>query len=174
MNTTVNNRGYSLVEALMYIALVAILVSVITYAVQVLFVANSIVRSTRNVENSAIALTDRMVREVRAASSVDVINSVLGGNTTEGVLSLIIPNGSGTRTVKFYLYNERVYVDEDGIQQGPLTLSNTPVSSLQFHRLATTTSEAVKFEVVIIGPPSNPGISEKFYGTVVLRGAYGE
>lgn len=171
---TKNSKGYSLVEALMYVSLVAILVGVITYAIRVLFVANSIVRATRNVENSAITLTDRLVREIRAASSVDIAHSVLGGNTTDGVLSLIIPSGGGTRTVKFYTQNDRVYVEEDGVVKGPLTLSNTPISSLQFYYLATSTSRAIKFEAVIVGPPSDPGVAERFYGTAVLRGAYSE
>jgi type II secretory pathway pseudopilin PulG len=164
------NKGFSLVETIVYASLLALLVTVITYVITLLFRANSIVKSTRDVENSAIAATDRMIREIRAASSVDLPNSSFG--VDDGILSLIIPSGSGTRTVRFYTENSKIMVDDDGVQTGPLTLSSTQVTSLRFYYLTSTTSQAVKFETVLIGPISDPGISEKLYGTAVLRGSY--
>jgi hypothetical protein len=167
-----HQKGYSIVEVIAYASLLAIIVTVITYAITLLFRANSIVKSTRDVENSAIASTDRMIREIRAASSVDLHNSSFG--VDDGILSLVIPSGSGTRTVRFYLSNSKIMVDDNGSVTGPLTLSSTQVTSLRFYYLSATTSTAVKFETVMIGPISDPGISEKLYGTAVLRGAYVE
>ncbi len=162
--------GYSLVETIIYTALLAMLVAVISYVITVIYRANAIVKSTRDVENSAIAATDRMMREIRAASSVNLADSSFG--VDDGELSLVIPSGSGTRTVRFYLDNSKVIVDDNGSVTGPLTLTGTRATSLRFNYLVASTSEAVKFELVLIGPISAPGISEKLYGTAVLRGSY--
>jgi len=165
-----SSRGYSLVETIAYITLMSLIVGVISYVITMLYNANSIVKATRNVENSAIAATDRIIRETRAATSVDIPNSSFG--VDGGILTLNIPSGTGTRTTKFYLSNSRIMVDDNGVLTGPLTLSDTQVSSLRFYYLATTTSKAVKFEMTLVGPASSPGISEKVYGTAVLRGSY--
>ncbi len=162
--------GYSLVETVVYAALMALLVGIISYVITVIYRANAIVKSTRDVENSAIAATDRMMREIRAASSVDLANSSFG--VDDGELTLIIPSGAGTRTARFYVENLKVMVDDNGTVTGPLTLATSQATSLRFNYLVASTSEAVKFELVLVGPPSAPGISEKLYGTAVLRGSY--
>ena len=170
------NKGFSIVEIIIYASLMAGLVGVIAYTINILFIANLTVRATRRVENSSIIATDRMVREIRAASSIDMSNSALHNtNTTiDGTLSLVIPTSSGTRSVRFYRDNEKIMVEENGIEVGPLTFSNVRVTSLQFY-LATTSanvSQAVSFWFTLVGPTSTPAVSEKFYGTVVLRGSY--
>lgn len=164
-------KGFSLVETVVYVSLMGLLVAIITYVISVIFQANAIVKSTRSIENSSIAALDRMVREIRAASSIDA-SSVLGAGTNYGELKLTIPNGASTRSVRFYLSNERVYVDDNNVQTGPLTLAGVRATSLQFFVMSTSTSKAVKIELVLVGPPSNPGLSDKFYGTAVLRGGY--
>jgi hypothetical protein len=63
-------------------------------------------------------------------------------------------------------------VDNNGAQTGPITLSNMQITSLHFKIMSTTTSKAIKYEVVMEGPTSTPDVSEKFYGTAVLRGYY--
>lgn len=165
-----SNKGFSLVELITYTALLSILVVVITNVIVMLYNANAVVKATRNVENSAITATDKLIREIRAASSVDLVNSSL--NNDNGILKLNISDSSGSRTSRFYIQNHRIMVDDNGVQTGPLTISDTIVSSLRFYYLATTTSKAVKFEMTLVGPPSTPGISEKYYGTTVLRGSY--
>lgn len=167
------HSGYSLVEIIIYSSLMAILVAVIAYVVQILFVANSTVRATRRVESSAIVATDRLVREIRAASSATVVPSLPVNSSYFDELVLTIPQSNGTnRTTRFYLSNEKIMVDENGSVAGPITLANVRATSLRFFSMATTTSSAVKFEFVILGPASTPGVSEKFYGTAVLRGTY--
>jgi hypothetical protein len=63
-------------------------------------------------------------------------------------------------------------IDNNGSPAGPITQSNMQVTSLHFKIMATTTSKAIKYEVIMEGPTSTPNISEKFYGTAVLRGFY--
>lgn len=170
MKKVKQNSGYSIIEMVIYASLMALLVGVIAYATQMLFLANSVVKATRRVENSAIVFTDKITREIRSASSASLVSSFPYDHDE---LTLTIPVASGgTRTSRFYRSGDKIMLDDNGVTSGPLTLSNMQVTSLHFVIMATSTSEAIKYEVVMEGPPSTPNVSEKFYGTVVLRGFY--
>ena len=153
----------------MYAALMTVIVGVIVYVTNMLLVANSVVKATRRVENSSIAFTDRIVREIRSASSASVVTSYPYDNDE---LTLTIPTSGGTRTSRFYRAGDRIMIDDNGVTTGPITLSNMKATSLHFKLMSTTTSRAIKYEIVMEGPTSTPDVSEKFYGTAVLRGFY--
>ena len=169
MNIKSKRMGYSVVEIIIYVSIMAVLVGVIATVINMLFVANSVVKATRRVENSSIAFSDKIIREIRAASSASLVTSYPYDNDE---LTLTIPITSGTRTSRFYRVGDRIMEDDNGVQTGPITLSNMQVTSLHFKIMSTTTSEAIKYEVVMEGPTSTPDVSEKFYGTAVLRGYY--
>src|SRR3989344_1589701 len=100
MNSKNFNKGFSLVELIIYASLAVVLMTVIIYATNAMFMSHRIIKATRNVENSGIAAMDRMVREIRAAQSIGAINSF---GVSNGVLSLIVPpSGGGTKNLKFY------------------------------------------------------------------------
>lgn len=163
------NKGYSLVEIIMYASLMTLLVGVIVYVTNMLLVANGVVKATRRVENSAIAFSDKIMRDIRAASDASIVTSY---PYDQDELTLTIPASGGSRTSRYYREGDRVMVDDNGTQTGPITLSNMRVTSLHFKLMSTTTSKAIKYEVVMEGPTSTPDVSEKFYGTAVLRGFY--
>lgn len=164
-------KGFSLVELIIYTALSVVLMGVVIYAMNAILISHRIIKATRNVENSGIAAMDRMVREIRAAQSIDGANSSFG--VSNGALSLIIPtDGGGTRTVRFYLSSQKIMVDDDGVLTGQLSLSAIRATSLKFYSLSTTTSSAIKVELTLLGPTSTPSVSDNFYTTIVMRGAY--
>lgn len=169
-NKKTNNSGVSILEVIIYSALLTLLLGVIIYVINIIFVTNTVIKATRRVENSAIASMDRIIRGIRESTSVNAGDSVFGVDS--GRLSLIIPTDSGTRLVKFYLNEQKIYVEEDGVVIGPLTLSDTRTTSLKFNLIASTTPVAIKFEMTIAGPTSTASVSEKFYGTAVMRGSY--
>lgn len=154
----------------MYSALLTLLLGIVVYVINIIFTTNTVIKATRRVENSAVASMDRIIREIRGATSVNAGDSAFGVDS--GRLSLIIPTESGTRSVEFYLNNQKIYVEEDDVVIGPLTLSDTRTTSLKFYLIASTTPTAIKFEMTIVGPTSTPTVSEKFYGTAVMRGSY--
>ncbi|MES2409585.1 MAG: prepilin-type N-terminal cleavage/methylation domain-containing protein [Patescibacteria group bacterium] len=163
------NKGYSLIEIIIYVSIMMVLIGVIAYVINMLLVANSVVKATRRVENSSIAFSDKIVREIRAASDASLVTSYPYDNDE---LTLTIPTTSGSRTSRFYRVGDRIMVDDNGVQTGPITLSNMQITSLHFKIMSTTTSKAIKYEVVMEGATSTPDVSEKFYGTAVLRGFY--
>lgn len=164
------NKGYSIIEIVIYASLMALIVAVIAYVIQMLLVANAVVKATRRVENSSIAFSDKIVREIRAASGATLVTSYPYDNDE---LTLTIPtSGGSTRTTRFYRSGDRIMVDDNGAQTGPITMSNMQVTSLHFKMMSTTTAKAISYEVVMEGPTSTPMVSEKFYGTAIMRGFY--
>ena len=82
----INSRGVSLIEAVLYITLLILIMSVI---VQVLVSMGGVyknIKLTRELESSGAIVMENMLREIRNASSVVVGSSVLG--TNPGILKV--------------------------------------------------------------------------------------
>lgn len=166
-----SHKGFTLIEVIIYVSILALLLSSVTYGVTMLLKTYKNVKEVRRVENSSISAMDRMVREIRNATSINVGSSSL--NNTNGVLALDTTDIDGdAATVRFYLRNSRVYVEENGVELGPLTQAQTRASSLTFSSIATSTAASVKIELTIMGSTSTPNLSKNFYSTTVLRGSY--
>lgn len=161
--------GYSLVETLAYVAILAILVAAVAYATNALFIANKKIKAARQIENSAIASLDRMVRDIRAASDIVAGESSL----STGTLVLTIPVSEGvTRKTKFYLDSatKKISVYDNDILTGQLSLSGVQVTSLVFTKLTSEHSNAIK--IVLTMTSTITGLSDTFYTTAVMRGSY--
>ena len=167
MKKNIFKNGYSLVETVAYIAMFTILLSSVTYGTMILVKSYKDTKIVRKIETSALASMDRMVREIRNATSVNVAGSSFGNSS--GILTI---NNGTSSTTRFYLSNERIYVDENGVVLGPITLSSVSVTSLVFRHIATTTSEAIKIEMTMEGNTSGTSTVSNFYNTAVLRGSY--
>lgn len=161
--------GVTLIEMVVYIALLLVMIIALTYSIRSLLVSYNDLKLERKVEQSALAAMDRITRDIRNATSINAGQSSFGNSN--GSLSLnVATSGGGTQATRFYLSGGRVYVDEDGVQVGPLTSSAVTASSLLFRSIATTTSAAVKVELTLSATTTSN--QEKFYDTVILRGSY--
>jgi len=88
------------------------------------------------IESAAIAALDRLSREARNATSVDVGGSVLG--TSPGQLSLNTKDPDGApEVVQFFLEDKSLHVREAGVDQGSLTPAAARVTNLIFRTIAT-------------------------------------
>lgn len=173
-NSANKNRGFSLAESLVYMALLVFLLVGIINAIVMLTSMYRNVRTARAIESSAISLMDRIVREVRNADSVN--SAQTSWNISSGSLGLNSTDQSGTpTTIRFYIATStsRAMIEENGASLGPITDGNVIVTNLIFRSYATTTSSAVKIEMTITSASTSPiFISRNFYGTAVLRGSY--
>jgi len=121
---------------------------------------------------------DRIIREIRSASTVDTSASCLfdppfidGCDPELGFLKLNKVVSGSTESVRFYVTNGRIMVEENGSETGPLTSSKIVIDSLKFRRSATSTGEALRIELsIMIG--EDQSTIKNFYNTAVLRGAY--
>lgn len=157
-------KGYSLIETIVYTALLTILIGAITFATIKLFDSYKKTKVVRQIEVSALNSMDRIMREIRGADSVGGESAF---NTSSGVLSLI----SGATTTRFYLADEKINIDENGINVGSLTNASVKVSSLIFRYISASSSEAVKVEMTFLSS-STPNVSKNFYNTAVMMGSY--
>jgi Tfp pilus assembly protein PilW len=168
---SIGQKGFSLVETIVYLTIfVAITVAIINSTV-VLAKSYRNVGSIRAIENSAISSMERMTREIRDATSIN--NSLTTYNTNPGVLALNSTNDAGTvETLRFYVSGNKLLLDRNGVNIGQLSLSDANISSLIFRSIATSTVSGVKIEMTIDNGSTTPYITKNFYGTAILRSSY--
>jgi Tfp pilus assembly protein PilW len=168
-----NKKGTSIVEALVYIAILVMLFAGIVRGVFMLTTSYRNVKVYRSIEVTAVNVMERMIREIRNATSVNTAQTSY--TVSPGSLSLNTTNASGTAmTVRFYVATStsRMYMEENGVNLGPLTPSDISVSSLVFKSFSTSTSAAVKIEMTLSSASSAVSFSKNFYSTAVIRGSY--
>jgi type II secretory pathway pseudopilin PulG len=176
MNRTLYNvdkKGFTLVETIIYMAILIVLLAVIVNSVLLLTTHYRAVRNTREMEDSAIATFERMTRDIKDADGFIASSTVL--QVANGSLALFkqdIASGQST-TTEYYVENDRLYVRENGIVLGPLTKQSINVTALIFRRIDTGESTAFKIEMSLQTDQAAPNvISNNFYNTVVMRGSY--
>jgi len=163
-----NSRGFSLLETLIYVALLASIIVVLINVMVGIATSQRSIISQRNIENSAMITLDRITRELRQATGVDAGSSTLG--TNPGVLVLDgLDASENPRTVEFYITDSTIYLEEDSIITGPLTHPDVRVSSLIFHLFTGTNSQGVRTELVLESGTSTHYRRETFYSTAILR-----
>lgn len=162
-----SQTGYSLVEMLIYISMLIILLVAIIQGVIMLSSSYINIKAVRSIENSAFTAINRLENDIRSSTSIDTSTSTFGVNP--GMLKLNI--GTST-TVRFYLSNQRLYVEENGSNTGPLTFANVRVTSLVFRNITTTNSSAIKIEMTLQSSSTAGILNKNFYMTTVLRGSY--
>ena len=163
-----NNKGYSLVELVIYVSLMAIIILVVVNTVLSFTKTYKEVGALRIVEHSGEDAMERMTREIRGATSIDNANSTLG--TSPGVLTLISGPSGATKVTKFYVQNYILKMDINGSYYGPLSLSNASVTSMTFRDLSSGISHAVKLDLTIQGTSGTITKTKTYHSTIILKG----
>ncbi len=166
-----NERGVTLIEMLAYTFILSLLVGVVIYT---LITMNSLYRSIKSsagIRSVAHVALERMVREIRGASSIDTTQSTF--NSSPGQITLNTTDDSGaSTTVQFFMTGQTPHIKEAGLDIGPLSPTGVRVTSLIFRRITTAKSEATRIEMIIENGEGKNYKSASFYSTAVLRGSY--
>lgn len=160
-------KGFSLVEMVIYIAILVMMLAIIIQVLLSIMGSNRIVRAVRNIETSAVTALSRMGREVRRAESIDLVSSTLG--THPGVLSLDGESDGVAYSVDFYLADGRLRLKENEVDVGALTQASSTVTNLVFSRFSATDTEGVKIQMTIESGTSTAYRIETFYSSILLR-----
>ncbi len=172
--------GMTLIEVLIYMAILIVLLGTIIQAVLLLTTHYRAVRNTRDIEDSAIAVMDRLVRTARSADDI-VMDSILGSSTPSGTdpstISLIsndVATGfSTTTTFTVDQTSKRVLLFENGVYLGPIIKESVSVIGFKVSHIINSNSKALRIELSMLSDQATPAvISKNFYNTVVLRGTY--
>ncbi|MBI2023975.1 type II secretion system protein [Candidatus Giovannonibacteria bacterium] len=158
-------RGFTLVEAILYIAILGILgVSVVNLILTSSATVRQI-RSERRIASVGEAAMENLVREIRQASDVLDASSVFSSNP--GILSLRTVSFPGSSTVitrTFSLGSGRLQKQDDLGSPEYITPPEASISQLVFWHSATSTSDLISFQLTVD--------SKNFYGSAVLRSKY--
>lgn len=164
--------GFSLVEMIIYISLLAITFTAVVTMLVNMTVTYRALKVSKDIDLSAFTAMEWISNELKLADSVYVAQSNLA-TTTNPYLSLNSYSASGASTViKFFLSGNTLRISEGGVDKGALTASTTKVTRLIFYSVSTTTTQAIKTEMWLSSGTTTNYKQEKFYITAVLRGSY--
>ncbi len=161
-------RGFSLVEMLIYMAILVLMLAVIMNIVISVISSGRVIKSLRNIENSTLVSFERITREIRQAGSINTASSVLNTNPSELILNDVDSLGN-PRTVRFYLSSGILMMSENGMVAGALTQNNAYVSSLVFRRFSGSNSEGIRTEISIESGTSTHYRTNNFYFSSLSR-----
>ncbi len=164
-------RGFSLVEMVVYVGVVALLASVLVATLIPLARAYGDLAVSRDVNASAYAALDRFVREARAADAVVVGSSVLGAHPGSVTFTKTDADGVAS-TVQFSLVGGTLHITDGGVDLGPLTHSSVTVENLVFRYAASGSGKMASVEVTLSGEHGRAVKVAPFSAGAVLRGSY--
>lgn len=165
------NRGLTLIEIIVYVALLALLmVIIISSLLQVSNIASE-TKAFRALRGSSLNSLGRMTYEIRLAQSTNLSTSIFDANPGRLKINTTDIN-SNPRTVEFKINGTNLEFIENSVAKGFLTTADVNVTSLIFRRQVTAKGDAIKIELILQNKNSKNSYTEKFYKTVVMRGAY--
>ena len=171
MKKTNFTSGYSIVEIIIYIAVFAVLVTVVMNSFIVLTSFYNQNRTHHDLLENGNSVMERLSREVRTANNVRTGTSTFGSHP--GVLDLDSTDASDVaQIVKFSTTNGALNLSVNNTNMGNLLAPNIQVDSLVFRQITTTNSSAIKIELTLRDTKDEKNLVEKFYNTIILRGGY--
>jgi len=166
-----NKNGYTLVEMLVVVGIATLLLLLITSSSLTISKSHDRARDFLEVNSTALGAFSRFSRDMRRATSIDIVNSVL--NASNGKIVLKMKKDDGTNDVTtFYLAENKVKEDLNGAFVGDITPTSANVSNLTFRLFQIATTTAVRIEMTVESDTSSTVPTMNFYGTYVLRGSY--
>ncbi len=160
-------RGYSLVEIIIYVAILAGITVVIVSILTQISSSRSRLTAAQRVATSAGLSLDRITREIHTASGVNTGSSIF--DVSPGVLVLNGVESSVPYTIEFSLSGGSLNITKDGVVVGPLTEAGVVVNELIFRHSASSTDQAISIEMTLESGTSTAYKSEKFYTTAILK-----
>lgn len=166
-----NGAGFTLIEMLVYVGMLALMVVVIVNAVLAVGSVRGRLGASRELNRSAVTALERVVRDVQSATSTDDGVSVFGSHP--GQLTVRGFDGDGNpATIRFALSGDTLEVYENGVALGELTGSDTRVTTLIFRKIATGRSTGVRVEMTLSAGTGPSERTETLYAAAVLQGSY--
>lgn len=137
----IQQKGYTLIELLLYVAIVSVLLTSVTLFYGVALDARVKNQSISEVEQQGTLAMEHITQAIRSASSVTapVAGATSGPN---GQLTLVVPTGALSPTV-FNLSGGALQITEGASAAVPLTNSKVQVTSLTFDNISRPSTPGV-------------------------------
>jgi type II secretory pathway pseudopilin PulG len=164
-------KGFTLIEMIVYTAILGALFVLIVNTLLIVSKSYKSIKLTSDVNNSAAIALEKLTREIRLASDVNLGSSVLGVNPGRLYLSSTDENGNPIN-LDFYISGGTLNLNENGALFGALTKGEVSVTNLIFRHIVSSTSQMVKIEMELTASDGSKTVSEDFYASAVLRSSY--
>lgn len=167
------SRGYTLVELLIVVFISSLLMLAVSQATNSLYVTYRNIESLRQIESGAVSVLDRLTREIKNSTSIDLSKSVL--DSDDGKLSLNVASSTGSYNTEIYASSSRLYISRNGVLLGPLSPDGVKVTLINYGLINSNvyTATGVRIELVLESPDTSPAHWTKtFYATAIMRGTY--
>ncbi len=155
-------EGYSLLEMLIYLTLLTVIFIVVINTVLSYTGSYRNLAALRAAEHTGIDAMERMTRDIRKA--------VTANTSIAGQLTLTETTSGISTTTRFYVQNNVLKVDINGVYSGPLSVSNSTVSSLTFATATSTNSTIVKIDMTVNGISGPVTKTKLYHSTIILKG----
>lgn len=166
-------QGYTMIELLMVIFISTLLMVSLSQATNSLYTTYRNIDSLRQIESGAISTLDRLTREIKNSTSIDLSNSIMDSDS--GKLSLNVASSTGSYNTRIYASSSRLYIIRDGVELGPLSPDGVKVTLINYSLIssANSTATGIRMELVLESPgDSQAKWSKTFYATAIMRGTY--
>lgn len=152
-----NKKGYTLVEMLLYVALLGVITVVIVGIFLVISRMNSRIVSLTETNSNAYSAMERMVYEVSNAENIYLPTSNFVNYNYDGAkatqFSLVTRQAVSVNEtdayIDFYLENNTIFMKQDGASPIALTSANVSVQSMDLYYYKNDTRESVKIDFTV-------------------------
>lgn len=166
-------KGYTLIEVLIYVVLLAVISLVVLLFINQLLGVNETTRRTREALDNARRSLETISQEIRHADSIYTPTSVFGTNPGQLSLATVrdLPTDENLTYVDFYVDNNSLYLKREGQSTQLLTSEKVKVTNLTFVNNNTGGADAVRISITVeykdlISGPKN---AVTLTSTAVLR-----
>ena len=169
MKRNTSQSGFSLIEMLVYISVLSMIFIVVVATIVSFTSSYRTLTAHRVIEHSALSSFERLTRDIRGATSIDMGNSTFASNP--GRLTLITTHKAVSTTTKFYIENGILKLDVNGSYVGPLTTSKVTVTNMTYTLLSGSTTQAVRIQMTVQGSSGSVTQEKNYQSTIVLKGS---
>ena len=160
-NNKTMNEGFTLIEILIYAAVLAIIVSAVSLYFLWITRSNAKTKAMKETLNSAEMAMETMTYEIKEAESIYIPTSLF--DTQIGQLSLktkkYLPEGETISYIDFYLCGDQLCLKKESQNPVSLTSDGVKLTKLEFHQLvnaSTTPSIQINLKVDYKTPAERP------------------
>jgi len=154
-----NKKGYSMVELMIYLALLITVSVLVVDNIISLFKNYSIVKSNQEIEYNAINILDKLTRDTRRSKNVILNQSSF--EIPQGAVAL----NTASNTIKFYLEDNKIKYMQDGNFVDNLSTKSVTVNNFKIYYISSTSTEAIRVELGL----NIKSLYKNFYTTIQLR-----
>lgn len=160
-----NIKGFSLIEIIIYLALLIIVSVLVIQNLISLFKNYNVVKTNQEIEYNAINIIDKISRDVKSSKNVIVNESIF--SIPQGAVSLNTASG----TVKYYLEENKIKYMKNGFYFSNLSTKNIIVDNFKLYYINATNTEAIRLELGLRSKAhlNSDFINKNFYTTIQLR-----